>query len=80
MKHVCDGKSIKIQSDANVKKLFISSCNCYSMKPNVPIESKSMKQNPTYDTKFQVVMHNDKKKLDQVVHGMGDDTCKTISM
>jgi hypothetical protein len=70
VKQVHDGKSIKIESDANVKKLFISSCSCCLMKLNALIESKSMKQSPTYDTKFQVIMHNF-KKIDQIVHGMG---------
>jgi hypothetical protein len=49
-------------------------------RPSALVESKSMKQSPADETKSQAVMRDDKNKLDQAAHGVGDDTSVTISM
>jgi hypothetical protein len=66
--------------DANVKKLSRSSSNCCLTRLSAPVESKSMRQSPADETKSQAVMRDDKNKLDQAAHGVGDDTSVTISM
>jgi hypothetical protein len=66
--------------DANVKKLSRSSSSCCLTRVSAPVESKSMRQSPADETKSQAVMRDDKNKLDQAAHGVGDDTSMTISM
>ncbi|CAK9216170.1 unnamed protein product [Sphagnum troendelagicum] len=75
------GRSIAAAAgDANVKKLSRSSSSCCLTRLSAPVESKSMRQSPADETKSQAVMRDDKNKLDQATHGVGDDTSVTISM
>ncbi len=76
------GRSIAAAAagDANVKKLSRSSSSCCLTTLSAPVESKSMRQSPAAETKSQAVMRDDKNKLDQAAHGVGDDTSVTISM
>jgi len=75
------GRSIAAAAgDANVKKLSRSSSSCCLTRLSAPVESKSMRESPADETKSQAVMRDDKNKLDQAAHGVGDDTSVTISM
>jgi len=58
--------TIVVVGDINVKKFSRFFSSYYSMRFNVSVKLKSMKQSPTNETKSKVVMCDD-KKLDEIV-------------